>query len=124
KALERASRGEGATLIEALTYRMGGHSTSDDPNAYRGPEDLAAWRTRDPIALVRRYLEARGAWSAKEQDQLLADLERQFRDAVASSEPQPKPPLESMFEDVYAEPTWNLKEQRQELLAGPRPPEH
>jgi pyruvate dehydrogenase E1 component alpha subunit len=124
RAIQRALAGEGPTLIEALTYRMGGHSTSDDPNAYRGPEDLEAWRARDPVELVRQYLERRGAWSGVEQEALLKDLEQRFRDAVASAEKQPKPRLESMFEDVYAEPTWSLREQQKELLAGPRAPEH
>jgi 2-oxoisovalerate dehydrogenase E1 component alpha subunit len=54
----------------------------------------------------------------------MRDLERRFRDAVASAEQQPKPPLASMFDDVYAEPSWTLKEQREELLTGPRAPEH
>jgi pyruvate dehydrogenase E1 component alpha subunit len=124
KALARAAAGEGATLIEALTYRMGGHSTSDDPNAYRGPEDLEAWRSRDPLLLVRRFLEAQGAWSDAEQETLLAQFEQQFREAVSSAEQQPRPALQSMFDDVYAELPWNLKEQRQQLLTGPRAPEH
>jgi 2-oxoisovalerate dehydrogenase E1 component alpha subunit len=124
RAVERARSGQGPTLIEALTYRMGGHSTSDDPNAYRGPEDLDAWRGRDPLGLVRQYLTARGAWSDAQQAELLADTEQRFRAAVASSEQQPNPRLESLFEDVFAEATWNLSEQQRELLSGPRPPEH
>jgi 2-oxoisovalerate dehydrogenase E1 component alpha subunit len=124
RAVERARSGGGATLIEALTYRMGGHSTSDDPNAYRGPEDLDAWRSRDPLELVRQYLITRGAWSETRQTQLVAELELRFRAAVASAEQQPKPRLESMFRDVFAEPTWNLNEQLRELTSGPRAPEH
>jgi 2-oxoisovalerate dehydrogenase E1 component alpha subunit len=124
KAVERASRGDGATLIEALTYRMGGHSTSDDPNAYRGPEDLEAWKPRDPVERVRRHLMGRGAWSDGEEQALVRDIETGFKAMVADAERVPKPPLESLFEDVYAEPTWNLKEQRTELLTGPRAPEH
>lgn len=124
RAVQRAAAGEGPTLIEALTYRMGGHSTSDDPNAYRGPEDLEAWRAHDPLELVRRYLEDRKSWSPGEQETLLRDIEQRFREAVSSSEKQPKPRLETMFEDVYAEPTWNVREQQKELLSGPRAPEH
>jgi 2-oxoisovalerate dehydrogenase E1 component alpha subunit len=124
RAVERASAGGGPTLIEALTYRMGGHSTNDDPNAYRGPEDLDAWRARDPLELVRHYLESRKAWSEAKQKQLLEDTQTRFRAAVASAEQQSKPRVESLFEDVFAEPTWNLKEQQAELLAGPRAPEH
>lgn len=124
KAVSRASKGEEPTLIEALTYRMGGHSTSDDPNAYRGPEDLETWKHRDPLALTRGYLEGEGAWSEAQEQELLTQIEREFKAAVASSEAQPKPALDTMFEDVYAQPTWNLREQREELLAGPRAPEH
>jgi pyruvate dehydrogenase E1 component alpha subunit len=123
-AIARAARGEGATLIEALTYRMGGHSTSDDPNAYRGPEDLESWRERDPLALVRLYLEKQGAWSEAEESAWRADIDSRFKAAVKSAEAVPRPPLETMFEDVYAELPWNLREQRAELLAGPRAPEH
>ncbi len=124
KAVERASNGEGPTLIEALTYRMGGHSTNDDPNAYRGPEDLEPWRTRDPIALLRGYLEVNGAWDDAKEQRWREELERDFRAAVASSEAAPRPELESMFTDVYSQPTPNLVEQGNELLEGPRAPEH
>lgn len=124
QAIQRAAKGEGPTLIEALTYRMGGHSTSDDPNAYRGPEDLEAWKSRDPIALVGGFLRAREAWDDDKEGELMERLERDFKAAVASAEKQPKPPLQSMFEDVYEQQPWNLVEQCQELLKGPRAPEH
>jgi 2-oxoisovalerate dehydrogenase E1 component alpha subunit len=124
RAVERAATGQGPTLIEALTYRMGGHSTSDDPNAYREQEDLERWRTRDPLGLIRAYLEAHGEWDDARDVALRTEIETAFKAAVASAERVPKPSLESMFDDVYAEPTPNLKEQCAELLAGPRAPEH
>lgn len=124
RAVERASRGDGPTMIEALTYRMGGHTTSDDPNAYRGQEALETWRHRDPLSLIRSYLEAEGAWSEAQEQSLKEQVERDFKAAVASAEAQPKPSLESMFDDVYASPPWHLREQRTELLASPRAPEH
>lgn len=120
-ALRRALAGEGPTLIEALTYRMGGHSTSDDPNAYRGSDDLARWAERDPIARVRRYLEARGEWDEQREQDLKRDVDSRFREAVEVAERTQKPALETMFDDVYAEPPWHLQEQRAELLSGPRP---
>lgn len=116
EALERAVRGEGPTLIEALTYRMGGHSTSDDPNAYRGSDALEAWADRDPIARLRRHLERRGLWNDGREDELKKKLEERLRSAVAVAESTPRPRVESLFEDVYARPTWNLEEQRAELL--------
>lgn len=124
RAVERASRGGGATLIEALTYRMGGHSTSDDPKAYRETDDLKPWEQRDPIQRVRNYLTKRGAWTSEREEAFRADLETKFKRAVGVAEATRKPSLESMFDDVYAVPTWNLVEQRDELLAGPRAPEH
>jgi 2-oxoisovalerate dehydrogenase E1 component alpha subunit len=123
-ALERASRGDGPTLIEALTYRMGGHSTNDDPNAYRGPEALEQWRARDPIALLRAYMERLGAWDEAREQEFKQDLMTRFRAAVADAEKIAKPGVSTLFDDVYAELPNSLKEQRAELLAGPRAPEH
>jgi pyruvate dehydrogenase E1 component alpha subunit len=124
EAVARGARGEGPTLIEALTYRMGGHSTSDDPNAYRGSDALKPWADRDPIERVRQYLSARGAWDAETERVIVADLERKFREAVEIAEHTAKPRLESLFDDVYAKPPWHLVEERAELVSGPRPPEH
>ena len=122
KAAERAKRGEGSTLIEALTYRMGGHSTSDDPNRYRARDQLEPWVDRDPIERLKGYLVRHKLWNDDKEEQLRTDTEREFRDAVSVAENTPQPPLESMFEDVYAKPPWHLAEQRSELLAGPRAP--
>ncbi len=119
QALARASSGAGATLIEAITYRMGGHSTSDDPNAYRGSDALTPWAERDPLARLRRYLERHGEWSDRQEEEVVRNLEERFRAAVAQAEKAPRPRLESMFEDVYERPTWNLEEQRAEALAAP-----
>lgn len=120
EAVARASAGEGPTLIEALTYRMGGHSTSDDPNRYRGDEQLAPWVARDPIERLRHYLTLHQAWDDAREEALQADIDRRFKEAVAIAEQTPAPALETMFEDVYAEPPWHLVEQRAALLAGPR----
>jgi pyruvate dehydrogenase E1 component alpha subunit len=121
RALADSMRGDGPTLIEALTYRMGGHSTSDDPNRYRGQDKLEPWMERDPIERLRRYLLQNELWNARQEDELNADIDRRFREAVAVAERTPPPPLETMFEDVYEEPPWHLVEQRAELLTGPRP---
>ncbi len=122
KAVERGMRGEGPTLIEAITYRMGGHSTSDDPNRYRESDAVQAWAARDPIERVRSYLVQRGVWSDADEKNLKADIDAHFRDAVAVAEKTPPPALESMFDDVYAKVPWHLAEQRAELVAGPRAP--
>jgi 2-oxoisovalerate dehydrogenase E1 component alpha subunit len=122
RARERGARGEGPTLIEAITYRMGGHSTSDDPKAYRGAAELEPWAARDPIERVRDYLSKRGAWDEQRERALIAEVDARFREAVSIAERTPPPPLESMFEDVYETPPWHLVEQRQKLLSGPRAP--
>jgi pyruvate dehydrogenase E1 component alpha subunit len=122
RARERGERGEGATLIEAITYRMGGHSTNDDPKAYRGTDAVEAWAERDPLERVRDYLMRRNAWSEERERAWSEDIDRRFREAVSIAERTPSPPLESMFEDVYATTPWHLVEQRQTLLAGPRAP--
>jgi pyruvate dehydrogenase E1 component alpha subunit len=122
QARARGERGEGPTLIEAITYRMGGHSTSDDPKAYRGAQEVESWARRDPIERVRDYLTRRGAWDDARERALCDEIELRFREAVSIAERTPSPPLESMFEDVYASLPWHLLEQRQELLSGPRAP--
>lgn len=124
RALQRATRGQGATLIEALTYRMGGHSTSDDPNRYRGRDLLEPWMQRDPIERVRRFLEHHELWDDRQEQDLVTEIDRRFREAVGIAEKTPPPALETMFEDVYARPPWHLVDQRTELLTGPRQPTH
>jgi 2-oxoisovalerate dehydrogenase E1 component alpha subunit len=123
-AVERAARGEGPTLVECMTYRLAGHSTSDDPKAYRPDAGVEPWRKRDPLARLRRHLELRGAWSDDAQKALEAEIEAELRDVVAEAERTPPPSLDSMFEDVYAELPWHLVEQRAELRKGPRAKGH
>ena len=119
-ALERAVRGEGPTLIEALTYRMLGHSTSDDPKAYRPDVTLEPWRAQDPIARLRAYVAREYGWSSADEAALEGEVEAQFKAVVAVAEKTPPPALETMFDDVYGEVPWHLREQREELLKGPR----
>jgi len=122
EAVRRGEQGLGPTLIEAITYRMGGHSTSDDPNRYRATDELKPWADRDPLERGRLYLERRKLWDDRKELALIADIDQRFRAAVAVSEKTPPPPLESMFEDVYEKPPWHLQEERAELLRGPRAP--
>lgn len=119
-AVARAARGEGPTMIEALTYRLSGHSTSDDPKAYRQESAVEEWRRRDPITRLRKYLDVRGLWSDDKQAEIEQAIEAEIRQAVEIAEKTAPPTLESMFEDVYAELPWHLVEQREQLLSGPR----
>jgi 2-oxoisovalerate dehydrogenase E1 component alpha subunit len=122
EAVRRGEQGLGPTLVEAVTYRMGGHSTSDDPNRYRATDDLKQWAERDPLARLRQYLERRKLWDDRAELAHIAGIDQRFRTTVAISEKTPAPALESMFEDVYQKPPWHLQEQRAELLRGPRAP--
>lgn len=122
EAVRRGSQGLGPTLVEAVTYRMGGHSTSDDPNRYRGTDALKHWAERDPLERMRQYLERKKLWDDKKEQALIAEIDQGFRAAVAIAEKTPAPPLESIFEDVYEKAPWHLQEQRAELLRGPRAP--
>ncbi|BDZ53471.1 pyruvate dehydrogenase (acetyl-transferring) E1 component subunit alpha [Agromyces marinus] len=112
-ALERARRGEGPTFIEAVTYRMGPHTTADDPKRYRSDDDLAAWRERDPITRLHAHLAASGAdidavdADVKEAaDRAAAEL-RAGLTAIADPEPM------SVFEHVYAEPNSHVERQKE-----------
>jgi len=121
-AIRRALAGEGPTLIEAITYRMGGHSTSDDPTRYRDKSLLDPWADRDPLARIQRYLDKQGWFTAAEEQKLRTEIDARLRDVVEAAEKAPAPSLESMFDDVYASLPWHLREQRAEVLAGPRAP--
>ncbi|KAH9920467.1 branched-chain alpha-keto acid dehydrogenase E1-alpha subunit [Fomitopsis serialis] len=104
-------------LVEAMTYRVGHHSTSDDSFAYRPRQEVEdRKRLDDPLARFRRFLEARGWWSAGEEDTLRARLKDEVLKAFKKAEVLPKPALHEMFEEVYGgEEPWILKEQREEL---------
>jgi 2-oxoisovalerate dehydrogenase E1 component alpha subunit len=111
-------------IIEAMTYRLSGHSTSDDPKAYRKEGEVEQWKLRDPLARVKKHLVSKGAWDDDKQRALEARVEGAIKDAVAVAEKIPAPALETMFEDVFAELPWHLREQQQALLGGPRAKGH
>ncbi len=123
-AVAKAARGEGSTLIEALTYRLSGHSTSDDPKAYRPEAGMDPWRRLDPIPRVRAYLVRLGALTATQDAEIEAEVDAELKAAIVEAEKTPPPALETMFEDVFGELPWHLVEQRDELLHGPRAKGH
>jgi pyruvate dehydrogenase E1 component alpha subunit len=100
EAVERARRGEGPTLLEALTYRYSGHSRSD-PGAYRPAGELERWRERDPITLFERVLEARGI-GLEEIEGVRAAAEAAVRNATERALDWSEPGVEERFEDVFA----------------------
>ena len=115
-AAERARRGEGPSFIEACTFRMGPHSSSDDPSRYRDEKMYDAWKKRDPIDRFRQYLEGKGFWDEKKEKALQEELKAQIAQAIEEAEPMAPPSLESVFEDVYAEMTPQLRRQMDALV--------
>ncbi len=119
-AAERARANLGATLIEFVTYRVSGHSTSDDPTKYRPADEADHWPLGDPIARLKAHLIALGEWSDERHAQLEAELTEVLRDAQRAAEMvgtlgQSKPSVAEMFEGVFEEPDWRVIEQRREL---------
>jgi TPP-dependent pyruvate/acetoin dehydrogenase alpha subunit len=97
-AIERARAGSGPALVEALTYRIGAHTTADDPRRYQPPEEIEAWRASDPLPRFRRYLERRGLWDdAAEAEAVRESLARIDR-AIEEAEARPIPKLEAYIE--------------------------
>ena len=115
EAVEKARGGGGPTMIEAVTYRMGGHSTADDPRRYRDEREVAEWSARDPIVRFRRYLEARGLWADPDEEEAKAEVERSIESMIQEEEEVGPPPLETMVEDVFADVPWHLAEELEEL---------
>jgi pyruvate dehydrogenase E1 component alpha subunit len=116
RACARARGGEGPTFVEALTYRVSAHTSSDDPSRYRDETVTTEWKTRkDPIARARAFLLARGWLTEADDARLAAELEAEVREAVAAEEGAPAPPLETLVTDVYEEMPWHLREQLGEL---------
>jgi len=112
EAVDRARRGDGPTLIEALTYRMGPHTTTDDARRYRHDDDVAEWHPRDPLERVRRYLEAAGRWDAAWQSELEEAAAEAVEDAVATAEGMPAFTSDEIFAAMYETPTMALLEQQ------------
>jgi 2-oxoisovalerate dehydrogenase E1 component alpha subunit len=119
-AAERARRNLGPTLIELVTYRAEGHSTSDDPSRYRPSDEARAWPLGDPIERLCAHLERLGVWSDADQAALQAEVTEEVRAAFKAAEAigvlgsGDRPSAATMFEDVYKEQPWHLRRQRQQ----------
>lgn len=111
-AVERARSGGGPSLIEAFTYRMAPHTTADDPDRYRHSEEAEAWRDRDPLERVRRYLDGRGAWDADWQAELEASASEDIEAAIESAEALKPLGADDVFSAMYAELTPQLVRQQ------------
>jgi pyruvate dehydrogenase E1 component alpha subunit/2-oxoisovalerate dehydrogenase E1 component alpha subunit len=116
-AVERARRGEGPTLVEAVTFRMGGHSSSDDPTRYREAELVAEWERRDPLARFRAWLVAGGVLADGDEAKWEEEIHAEIGAAIQEAEQLPPPPIETMFTDVYREMPRHVAEQMRHAVA-------
>lgn len=119
-AVERARRGGGATFIEAETYRMGAHSTSDDPSRYRDEREVELWRQRDPIDRLHARIVREAGWTDLEDAALKRELLAEVNAALAEAEAHPDPDRATLFEDVYLGRPWHLAEQAAEAASAPQ----
>ena len=118
EAARRARTGGGPTFLEMLTYRIGAHSSSDDPRVYRSEDEVETWKKRDPVERFRAFLLAEGHWSADEEAALRKSHNDKILAAVEAAEARPAPPVSSLIEDVFAEVPRTLQEQAQAWLTG------
>lgn len=114
EAAARAREGGGPSLLEAVTYRMGPHTTADDPGRYRDDSEVSEWEERDPLERIRRLLENTGAWDAEWQAELESEASEVIEAAVEWAEALPEPTLEDMVGRMYATPSIPLLEQLEE----------
>jgi 2-oxoisovalerate dehydrogenase E1 component alpha subunit len=111
-AIDRARSGVGPALVETLVYRYGPHSSSDDDSRYRSKEEIESWRKRDPIIRMQKFLKKKGLWTEVKEKAWRDELEADLTQAITTIEASPEVPMEWMFEDVFADMSEHLLEQR------------
>lgn len=116
EAMDRAHRGEGATLIEALTYRRTMHTTADDPTKYRNPDEVKYWEERDPIKRFRIYLERNGYWSEELEKKTAERASAEIEKAVEEAESENIANPEDVFMYTYSKMPPHLVEQMNEMM--------
>lgn len=116
KAKEYCLKGKGPVLIEAMTYRLGAHSTSDDPTRYRDEKEVKAWEKKDPIHRLRTYLTQKNLWSKEKEESFAKEIADEVTEAIHVAKETEKPPLKSLIEHVYFEIPQGLQEQYEELI--------
>lgn len=120
--IDTARTGGGPSFVECVTYRIGAHSSSDDPTRYRSQDEVDAWVKKDPLQRLRRVLELYAGWNDAAEDALEKELNAEIGAAITEVEKHPPPSADSLFDDVYRSLPWFLEEQREELRKHPPPP--
>jgi len=114
-AVRRARAGGGPTLIECVTYRLGPHSSSDDPSRYRDEREVEAWWRHDPLTVYQSYLRHLGIWTEEFEADLEKAIGEEITEAVRQAETNPPPPVETLFGDVYFQMPPHIEEQLEDL---------
>jgi pyruvate dehydrogenase E1 component alpha subunit len=115
EAVDRANKGDGPTLIEAVTYRLSDHTTADDASRYRSEKEIEEWIGKDPITRFKLYLESKQIWNEDFEKEIRKEAEDKVEEAVKKAEAMPPPSVEELFKYTYAEMPWNVKEELEEL---------
>ncbi|MGD6818239.1 pyruvate dehydrogenase (acetyl-transferring) E1 component subunit alpha [Metabacillus sp. 84] len=117
QALDRARKGDGPTLLEAVTWRYGAHTTADDPKKYRNQEEsLNKKRTIDPLLRLERFMKNEGIWEEDWAADVQKNAEEKIEEAVAEMEAFPPPDVKDLFDHVFEEKTWTIKEQEEDYM--------
>jgi pyruvate dehydrogenase E1 component alpha subunit len=117
EAVERARSGGGPTLIEAVTYRIGAHTTNDDPTKYRDESEVELWKGKNPITRFKNFLINKGIWSEEKDAQQIAEFDNYVMETFKKVEAIGNTELEDIFKYQYAEMPKNLREQYEEYKA-------
>ena len=117
EAVERARSGGGPTLIETVTYRVKPHTVADDPSRYRTDADSAGWDAKDPVLRLRTHLLQGGLLTEDSEAALLAGIATEFEAALTEADGYPDPTPEEILDHVFAEPTPQLRKQREQIRA-------
>ncbi|NUN50480.1 MAG: pyruvate dehydrogenase (acetyl-transferring) E1 component subunit alpha [Candidatus Brocadiae bacterium] len=116
QAADRARAGGGPSFVEALTYRMGPHSSSDDPKRYRPAAEEEEWRQKDPIDRFRNYLKKQGIWTEAWEKETWDGVRADLNEATKQVEALGPPTISSMFDDVWSSIPPVLQEQKDSLI--------
>jgi pyruvate dehydrogenase E1 component alpha subunit len=118
EALKRARAGKGPTFIEAVTYRIGDHTTADDASRYRSDEEVAAWKKKDPIDRLIKYMATKGLWDESYGQNVVARARQQVEAAVKEQENTPPPDPADIFLHTFHELPNDLAEQMDAFLTA------